>query len=611
VTLMPAPNEPMAVARSLIADYMVSECLTLRYWRGEWLRWKGAHWASDEEAARRAWLYRRLDKATYKHITKDSKGNVSEEIRAWQPNRRKIADVLDALAATVHLPEWVDAPTWIDSKEPTLPATEIVACQNGLLHVPTRQLLDATPRFFSRVSVPFDYDPDAPEPKRWLEFLGQLWPEEEGEEKEGHAEAVKTLQEFFGYALSGRTDMQKILMLIGPTRGGKGVIARTLTGLVGPGNVAAPTLPSLATNFGLQPLIGKTLAIVSDARIDGINTSQIAERLLSISGEDSVTIDRKYMPTWTGKLPTRFVVLSNELPRFGDASAAIAHRFLILPLKNSFLGKENPNLTDELREELPGILLWALDGLDRLSEQGKFTLAKTSQEATQELVNIASPATAFVRDECEVGPDKRVPVKDLFDAWKEWCEEGDHKAGDVQKFGRDLRAVVPGLKRSKLYVDSVRVPHFVGIAPRLEGASKENNREGRGPSRPKLTTSENAEASSRPIAAQETGDALPGRVGPRDDSDVFPGHSDGPRWAATNRIVESTSDANPGDSDVHPDQLQVTEAPADKPKRAVRPKCGHCRKAIPKGMRKDAKWCSTSCQQKAYKARVKTRKEAQ
>lgn len=609
MTLMPAPNEPMAVARVLIVDYTIGDCLTLRHWRGEWLRWQGSHWANDEDAARRAWLYRRLDKATYKHFTKDSKGNVTEEIRAWQPNRRKIADVLDALAATVHLPEWVDSPEWIDTKDAPFPATEIVACPNGLLHVPTRKLLDATPTFFSRVSVPFDYDPNADTPTRWLEFLAQLWPVEEGDDKDGNAEAVKTLQEFFGYALSGRTDMQKILMLIGPTRGGKGVIARTLAGLVGHGNVAAPTLPSLATNFGQQPLIGKTLAIVSDARIDGINTNQIAERLLSISGEDSVTIDRKYLPTWTGKLPTRFVVLSNELPRFGDASAAIAHRFLILPLKNSFLGKENPNLTDELRAELPGILLWALDGLDRLAEQGKFTLAKTSKEATQELVNIASPATAFVRDECELGPDKQVEVKVLFDAWKDWCEEGDHKAGDVQKFGRDLRAVMPGLKRSKLYVGGVRVPHFVGIAPKPEEPSKQNNREGRGPSRPKPATSGNAEASSRPIAAHESGDGSVGRDGPRDGSGIDAGHSDGPRWAATNPIVEPTKTETP----VHEGQLLVPGTPppepAEKPARAVRPKCGHCKKAIPKTMRKDAKWCSKSCQQKNYKLRAKAREQ--
>ena len=52
--------------------------------------------------------------------------------------------------------------------------------------------------------------------------------------------------------------------------------------------------------------------------------------------------------------------------RFGDASGAIAGRFLVLTLRNSWLGREDPALTDALLTELPGILGWVLDGLDRL-----------------------------------------------------------------------------------------------------------------------------------------------------------------------------------------------------------------------------------------------------
>lgn len=55
-----------------------------------------------------------------------------------------------------------------------------------------------------------------------------------------------------------------------------------------------------------------------------------------------------------------------------------------------------------------------------------------------------------------------------------------------------------------------------------------------------------------------------------------------------------------------PDPEPVAVSP-EKPVRAVRPKCEHCRKAIPKDKRKGAKWCSTSCQQKNYKLRAKTR----
>jgi putative DNA primase/helicase len=197
----------------------------------------------------------------------------------------------------------------------------------------------------------------------------------------------------FGYVLWGRTDLHKILLLIGPTRVGKGVIARILAALVGRGNDAGPTLAGLATNFGLAPLVGKPLALVSDARLGGRNVHQVVERLLSISGEDLLTIDRKYREPWTGKLTARFLIISNELPNFGDASGAIARRFLVLTLTRSWLGREDPDLTTALLCELPGILRWSLDGLDVLTPQGRSTQPQSSADAMTALQDIGPIAT--------------------------------------------------------------------------------------------------------------------------------------------------------------------------------------------------------------------------
>src|SRR5262249_39962955 len=130
--------------------------------------------------------------------------------------------------------------------------------------------------FFSLSSLDYDFDLNAPTPQKWLDFLKQLWPDD--------PQSIETLQEFFGYFLTCDTSLQKILMLVGPKRGGKGTIARVLHALVGPRNVAGPTLASLATNFGLWPLLDKTVAIVSDARLSHrTDAAVLTERLLSIS----------------------------------------------------------------------------------------------------------------------------------------------------------------------------------------------------------------------------------------------------------------------------------------------------------------------------------------
>src|SRR6202023_2117735 len=102
-------------------------------------------------------------------------------------------------------------------------------------------------------------------------------------------------------------------------------------------------------------------------RLSGKTDQQsISECLLAVSGEDTVTIDRKYKSTWTGRLQTRFILLSNELPRIADASGALANRFIVLMMTKTFIGNEDIELTAKLLRELPGILNWAIEGYRRL-----------------------------------------------------------------------------------------------------------------------------------------------------------------------------------------------------------------------------------------------------
>jgi putative DNA primase/helicase len=251
-------------------------------------------------------------------------------------------------------------------------------------------------------------------------------------------------------------------MLVGPKRAGKGTIGRVLTRLLGRHNVAGPTLSSLGTNFGLQDLIAKPVAIVSDARLGAKSDhSLITERLLSVSGEDLQNVDRKYLPPWSGQLPTRFVILTNELPRLADSSGALASRFVVMLLERSFYNKENAKLMEELCEELPGIFNWALAGLQSLRARGRFRPPATSREAIQEMEDLASPVGAFIRDKCSIAPDATVEPGELYSAYRSWAEEHGWQAVNQQLFGRDLRAASPGIHRRRMGGD--RVPTYVGI----------------------------------------------------------------------------------------------------------------------------------------------------
>jgi putative DNA primase/helicase len=306
--------------------------------------------------------------------------------------------------------------------------------------LPTRELVKHSPVFFNHNALEFAYDPDALDPVEWLRFLDSLWPDDAG--------SIEALQDLFGYLLSSDTRQQRVFMLIGPKRSGKGTIARVLTALLGRDNVCAPTLASLGQNFGLAPLIGKQAAIIADARLGArADQAAVAERLLSISGEDAITVDRKFLPAWTGRLPVRFVVLTNELPRMSDASGALASRFIVWTLSQSFYRREDHGLAGRLMAELPSILNWSVAGWERLRERGRFKQPDSAIEAVAELEDLASPIGAFLRQRCQVAPGKHVGCDRLYAAWKLWCtDQGREHPGSVQTFGRDLRAAIPHIR---------------------------------------------------------------------------------------------------------------------------------------------------------------------
>ena len=144
-----------------------------------------------------------------------------------------------------------------------------------------------TPRFFNAYALEYDFDPTAPPPLEWLSFLEQIWGTD--------TESIAALQEWFGYLLTPDTKQQKILMMVGPKRSGRGTIARVLKALAGASSVVNPTLSTLARPFGLASFIGKPIAVFPDARLSSRpDNAAIVECLLSISGEDDQTIDRKH-----------------------------------------------------------------------------------------------------------------------------------------------------------------------------------------------------------------------------------------------------------------------------------------------------------------------------
>jgi putative DNA primase/helicase len=460
------PGMPLISARRYLQRlHTLDGVRTMHHQNGTFYSWRTSHYIERSAEEMRADLYAFLDKA--KQIDPDG------EIIDFSPTKNKVANVIEAAAAEAQLSRLVRPPAWLGAGNYPK-AAEVIACANVLLHLPTGDTHPHTPAFFTLNALDFDYDKDATEPTNWLAFLASVWPNDQ--------QAIDTLQEMFGLTLTGETRYQKAFLLVGPKRSGKGTIARVHTQLLGADNVCGPTLSGLGTNFGLAPLIGKRVAIISDARLSGKADQQvIVERLLSITGEDGLTIDRKFRDGWTGKLDARFVILTNEMPRLTDSSGALASRFVILRMTQSFYGKEDLKLGAKLSAEMPGILRWAIEGWKRLTERGHFITPESSKDAQRELEDLGSPIGAFLRDVCMVGQGHSVRCDELYEEWCRWCSaQGRGHAGTKNIFGRDLSAAIPGLKTVQhTHEDGTRPRYYEGVTvdPDQE-AARHNTRAG-------------------------------------------------------------------------------------------------------------------------------------
>jgi P4 family phage/plasmid primase-like protien len=460
LVLCTAKTMPTAVA--YVRDHHAhGDGRTLHYYGGSLWAWRDNRYVALEDAAVRHVLQPWLHGARQYRRDPETK---QLKLFPFCSNNGTIKSALASLQDYTHLPETTQQPCWLTGDGP--PPNELLPCRSMTLHLGADaqedRVLLASPRLFNCAALDFDYDPKADHPLKWDEFITSLFGDDQ--------EQRDLLQQWFGYALTADTSQQKALLVYGPKRSGKGTVARVLAKLVGSANVVAPTVSSLAGAFGTEPLLGKTLAIMSDARFTGEHVATVVERLLCITGEDAITIDRKHKTSVTVKLPTRFMVLSNELPRFTDASAALAGRFCVLKLTKSFFGAENVNLTNDLLTELPGILKWAVEGARMLRRQGRFTVPASTQAAVADIEDLSSPVGAFVRERCIVGTGLRILCRDLFQAWVSWCiADGRHDQKTQQLFGRDLAAAVPGIQRR---LGTGNVPFYAGIALASgEGAS--------------------------------------------------------------------------------------------------------------------------------------------
>lgn len=408
----------------------------------EWLTWDGAAYRSVEHATIHAHVSKFLKSAKKRVADEDGKAKHVH----FNPTPKNVTDVVTFLKNDCHQPqETMSPPAWLEGTPPEYASLEprnLISVKKGLLDITTRTLYPATPFFFTRTALAMDYDAEAPEPTLWLSFLSEVMRERQP--------LIETIQEMMGYCISTDNSKHKVFFLFGRPRSGKGTILRVMTELVGKRNTTFPKIETLSGRFGLQGLIGKSLAQVTDMNTD--NRAQLgtaASNINGISGADGQCVERKGIVDWNGNLGVRFVLAGNTLPNFGSHAQALSTRLLIVPFEVSCEGREDRSLTDKLILELPGILNWALDGLDRLRERGDFAEPAESAEAKLRLIHKSDPIHGFVAERCTVEAGAGVDKRDFYEGFVHYCDETGARPVALKDFSDKLQTLFPGVTVSK------------------------------------------------------------------------------------------------------------------------------------------------------------------
>jgi putative DNA primase/helicase len=309
----------------------------------------------------------------------------------------------------------------------------LLNCQNGTLDLRTGALLVPQRDHMQTKILPIEYDIHAAA-SVWAAFLERIM--------RSHAEVIPFLQRAIGYSLTGSNREHKFFVLHGSGRNGKSTFVETILAMLG--DYAQSSNPETwlrqAGGRGAEPDIARLPGIrfVSTAEI-GEGRALDEARVKAIVAGDRITTRQLYQPAFDFAPIAKLWISTNHAPKIRGNDEGMWRRVCLIPFDETIGYDEmDRDLPRKLREELPGILAWAVRGctewLKRGLEEPDVVRRRTSEYRTDQDI-----LGQFLSECCIEDPDSRVRAADLYQHYVNWAQQQGYRHPlTANAFGRRL-----------------------------------------------------------------------------------------------------------------------------------------------------------------------------
>jgi putative DNA primase/helicase len=390
-------------------------------WR-VWLVFDGRRWKVDDtgEVARRAKVTARGIFLEAANALSDGEAKATGKWAKQSLSETKIRAMIELAKSEPGIPV---VPGELDTDPWTL------NCENGTVDLRTGDLQEHRRQDLITKLASGPYHPDADAPT-WQATLERVLP---------NAEIRAFFKRLCGYALSGDTSEHVLPMLHGTGANGKSTVLNALLDALGEyGTQAAPDLLIAKRNSHpteLADLFGMRFV----ASIEVEDGRRLAESLVKqLTGGDRVKARKMRQDFWEFEPTHKVFMAVNHKPAVRGTDTAIWRRIRLIPFTETIPPDEqDKRLPEKLRKERAGILRWAVEGCLEWQRDG-LQAPDEVRKATGEYRAEMDVLGAFLRECCNTASEYTESAKDLYDAYKLWCEETGERYETQRRFVSQL-----------------------------------------------------------------------------------------------------------------------------------------------------------------------------